>query len=147
MSRGWLTLLSLSLAAGLAMRISVWVSRLGTLDGDEAVWGLMARRLLDGEWTAVVTDERFEGGSNACVLKFQSAPDGALRVRAEAADGSWRSWGEGSAAGGRVRFRWTGDRGWAGTAEFELSDDGRSMRGTFVREDVGRTEYARAERR
>lgn len=102
---------------------------------------------LDGEWSALVTDERFERGANPCVLKFQSGPDGALRVRAEAPDGSWRSWGEGSADGRRIRFRWTGDRGWIGTADLELDEGGRSMRGTFVREGVDRVEYARAERR
>lgn len=110
-------------------------------------WDERGAPVLGGDWAAAVTDERYEGGADACVLRFQSAGGGAIRVRADAADGSWRSWGDGTLEGRRVRFRWTGPRGWAGSADFELAEDDRSMRGTFVREGLGRTEYAVARRR
>jgi hypothetical protein len=39
----------IGLVVGAVERVVVWRSDLGTLDGDEAVWGLMARHVLDGE--------------------------------------------------------------------------------------------------
>src|SRR5687767_7832504 len=41
--------LAVAIVAGLALRIWVLTTPLGTLDADEAVWGLMARHALDGE--------------------------------------------------------------------------------------------------
>src|SRR3954453_17515039 len=35
-----------AIVAGAALRVVTWRSQLGVLDGDEAVWGLMARHIL-----------------------------------------------------------------------------------------------------
>jgi Dolichyl-phosphate-mannose-protein mannosyltransferase len=51
-------------------RIVVWRSHLGALDGDEAVWGLMARHVADGELTAFMWGQAY-GGTLETVL---SAP-------------------------------------------------------------------------
>ncbi len=49
------------LAVGMVERIVVWRSALGTLDGDEAVWGLMARHVLDGELPAFFWGQGYGG--------------------------------------------------------------------------------------
>ena len=41
--------LAAAIVAGLALRAWLLANSLGTLDADEAVWGLMARHVLDGE--------------------------------------------------------------------------------------------------
>jgi Dolichyl-phosphate-mannose-protein mannosyltransferase len=47
--------------AGLVLRIVVYRSSLGVLDGDEAVWGLMARHLLDGEFSVFFWGQGYGG--------------------------------------------------------------------------------------
>lgn len=46
---GWGALVGLGVAAAIALRGWVLASPFGALDSDEAVWGLMARHVLDGE--------------------------------------------------------------------------------------------------
>jgi Dolichyl-phosphate-mannose-protein mannosyltransferase len=53
--------------AGLALRIAVHRSSLGVIDGDEAVWGLMARHVLDGEFTAFYWGQSY-GGTQEVLL-------------------------------------------------------------------------------
>jgi hypothetical protein len=47
--------------AGIGLRVMAHVSSLGTLDGDEAVWGLMARHVLDGELSAFFWGQGYGG--------------------------------------------------------------------------------------
>ena len=58
------------LAVGVIARIVVWRSHLGTLDGDEAVWGLMARHVADGELPAFLWGQAYGGTLEV----FLSAP-------------------------------------------------------------------------
>ena len=46
---------------GLVERVVTWRSDIGALDGDEAVWGLMARRVADGELTAFMWGQGYGG--------------------------------------------------------------------------------------
>jgi hypothetical protein len=54
-------------AGGLALRVWVHRSALGTPDADEAVWGLMARHVLDGELTTFVWGSPY-GGTQEVLL-------------------------------------------------------------------------------
>ena len=54
-------LVAVGLVVGAVERIVVWRSGLGTLDGDEAVWGLMARHVLDGEIPAFFWGQGYGG--------------------------------------------------------------------------------------
>lgn len=60
-----LTPMRLLVVAGLVVgaleRVVVWRSTLGTLDGDEAVWGLMARHVADGELPAFLWGQAYGG--------------------------------------------------------------------------------------
>jgi hypothetical protein len=47
--------------AGLVLRVATHRSSLGVLDGDEAVWGLMARHVLDGEVSAFFWGQGYGG--------------------------------------------------------------------------------------
>ena len=47
--------------AGVVLRVAVYRSSLGVLDGDEAVWGLMARHLLDGEFPTFFWGQGYGG--------------------------------------------------------------------------------------
>ena len=47
--------------AGVVLRVAVNGSSLGVLDGDEAVWGLMARHVLDGELSAFFWGQGYGG--------------------------------------------------------------------------------------
>jgi hypothetical protein len=53
--------------AGLAVRVAVLASSLGDLDSDEAIVGLMARRLLDGAFDTFYIGQAY-GGSQEAVL-------------------------------------------------------------------------------
>src|SRR4029453_14395473 len=60
----WLGLpvvLCAGVVAGIVLRVVVYRSSLGVLDGDEAVWGLMARHLLDGEFSAFFWGQGYGG--------------------------------------------------------------------------------------
>jgi Dolichyl-phosphate-mannose-protein mannosyltransferase len=52
---------ALAAVVGLAMRVAVWRSDLGVLDGDEAVWGLMAKHVLDGQFAAFYWGQAYGG--------------------------------------------------------------------------------------
>lgn len=54
-------LVAIGLLVGAVERIVVWRSGLGALDGDEAVWGLMARHVLDGELPAFFWGQGYGG--------------------------------------------------------------------------------------
>lgn len=54
-------LLVIAAVVGLALRIVVWRSSFGQYDGDEAVWGLMARHLLDGEFSSFFWGQGYGG--------------------------------------------------------------------------------------
>ena len=47
--------------AGVALRIAYYESRLGAPDSDEAVWGLMARHVLDGEFRTFFWQQAYGG--------------------------------------------------------------------------------------
>jgi 4-amino-4-deoxy-L-arabinose transferase-like glycosyltransferase len=59
--------LAVTLAVGVALRVYVYRSKLGTPDSDEAVVGLMARRILDGDFTAFYWGQGY-GGSQEALL-------------------------------------------------------------------------------
>ena len=56
-----------AIAAGVALRAWVLSSPLGTLDADEAVWGLMARHALDGELSTFYWGQPY-GGTQEVLL-------------------------------------------------------------------------------
>jgi hypothetical protein len=53
--------------AGIAFRVAVDASSLGVLDGDEAVWGLMVRHVLDGELSTFYWGQGY-GGTQEVLL-------------------------------------------------------------------------------
>src|SRR5688572_5435696 len=56
------------LIAGVALRIWLWSSPLAAVDGDEAVVGLMARRMLDGEFQAFFWGQEYGGVHEAALV-------------------------------------------------------------------------------
>ena len=66
-SRRWLLLVGATALAGIALRAWVHESALGTPDSDEAVVGLMALHVLDGELTTFFWGQAF-GGSQEAIL-------------------------------------------------------------------------------
>jgi 4-amino-4-deoxy-L-arabinose transferase-like glycosyltransferase len=69
--------------AGLALRVWVLASPIGGLDGDEAVWGLMARHALDGELSTFFWGQTYGGTQEALLTApvFAVSGSGALTVR------------------------------------------------------------------
>jgi 4-amino-4-deoxy-L-arabinose transferase-like glycosyltransferase len=65
------------IAAGIALRVWVLRSELGALDADEAVWGLMARHALDGEFTVFFWLQAYGGSQNALLIALAFAVAGA----------------------------------------------------------------------
>jgi hypothetical protein len=63
----WTVLLVAVVVAGVALRVWIYRSALGVPDSDEAVVGLMAMHLLDGEWTTFFWGQGF-GGSQEAIL-------------------------------------------------------------------------------
>jgi len=55
------------LLAGLAERVVVWTSSLGRLDGDEAVWGLMATAVRHGHFAAFYWAQAYGGTLEAII--------------------------------------------------------------------------------
>ena len=62
-----LALVGAAAAAGVALRVAVQTSSLGVPDGDEAVWGLMARHVLHGHVTAFFWGQAY-GGTQEIIL-------------------------------------------------------------------------------
>jgi 4-amino-4-deoxy-L-arabinose transferase-like glycosyltransferase len=58
---GLRAVLLFGLVAGAVLRVVVYRSSLGVLDGDEAVWGLMARHFLDGELSVFFWGQGYGG--------------------------------------------------------------------------------------
>ena len=67
LSARWLVLIGAAIAAGIALRVWVYRSVLGTPDSDEAVVGLMTMHLLDGEWSTFFWGQGF-GGTQEVLL-------------------------------------------------------------------------------
>ena len=70
--------------AGIGLR--VWVlssATLGSLDSDEAVWGLMARHLLHGHWSTFFWGQKYGGSQEAIVTAalFGVAGTGTLQLK------------------------------------------------------------------
>lgn len=64
----WVSLAVLgAVAAGVVLRVWVLASPLGSLDADEAVWGLMARHVLDGELSTFYWGQTY-GGTQETIL-------------------------------------------------------------------------------
>jgi hypothetical protein len=63
----WLVLVGATALAGIALRVWVYRSALGTPDSDEAIVGLMARHVLDGELTTFFWRQAY-GGSQEAIL-------------------------------------------------------------------------------
>ena len=53
--------IGLAVATGVALRVWILATPLGTLDADEAVWGLMARHVLDGELSTFYWGQPYGG--------------------------------------------------------------------------------------
>ena len=60
-SRGFTAVVCFGLLAGIGLRVYAHFSSLGTLDGDEAVWGLMARHFQLGELSAFFWGQGYGG--------------------------------------------------------------------------------------
>ena len=60
-SRALWVVVAFGAIAGVVLRVVVYRSSLGVLDGDEAVWGLMARHVLDGELSAFFWGQGYGG--------------------------------------------------------------------------------------
>ncbi len=56
-----LALALLGAVAGLMLRLGAWRSSLGHLDGDEAVWGLMAKHVLQGDFSTFYWGQSYGG--------------------------------------------------------------------------------------
>jgi hypothetical protein len=80
----WTAIVAAGIAAGVALRIWVLASPSGGLDADEAVWGLMARHVLDGEFTVFFWGQNYGGTQEtlATSLVFAIAGSGTLALRA-----------------------------------------------------------------
>jgi Dolichyl-phosphate-mannose-protein mannosyltransferase len=66
-AKALMLLVAVSAVAGIVLRAAVLQSSLGVLDGDEAVWGLMARHALDGELTTFYWGQGY-GGTQEVLL-------------------------------------------------------------------------------
>ena len=63
----WVLVLLIAAVAGVALRVAVQISSLGVPDGDEAVWGLMARHVLHGEFSTFFWGQSY-GGTQEVLL-------------------------------------------------------------------------------
>ncbi len=79
----WKAIISLSLVAGIALRVWVYRSALAVPDSDEGVVGLMARHVLDGEVTTFFWGQGFGGSQEALLTApiFALAGSGWLTLR------------------------------------------------------------------
>ncbi|MDQ3946772.1 MAG: glycosyltransferase family 39 protein [Actinomycetota bacterium] len=78
-----IVLVTCALAAGLAIRVWVLSSHLGEVDQDEAVTGLMARHVLDGEFSVFFWGQAYGGSQEAVVTAalFALFGSGALTLK------------------------------------------------------------------
>ena len=62
-SQGWalLGLVGAAVVYGIVLRVVIYRSSIGGLEGDEAIWGLMARHVLHGELTAFFWGQSYGG--------------------------------------------------------------------------------------
>jgi hypothetical protein len=82
-ARPWLAFALAGALTGVALRIWVLVSPIGGLDADEAVWGLMARNVLDGELPVFFWGQSYGGSQEtfATALVFAATGSGVVTVR------------------------------------------------------------------
>jgi Dolichyl-phosphate-mannose-protein mannosyltransferase len=75
--------LATGIAVGVALRVWVLASPIGGLDADEAVWGLMARHVLDGEIPALFWGQTYGGTQEALLTApvFAAFGSGRITVR------------------------------------------------------------------
>lgn len=80
----WAAIVGAGVATGVALRIWVLASPPGGLDADEAVWGLMARRVLDGELSVFFWAQNYGGTLEALATAplFAVTGSGTLALRA-----------------------------------------------------------------
>jgi hypothetical protein len=76
-------LVAAGIALGIALRVWVLASPIGGLDADEAVWGLMARHVLDGEFSVFFWGQNYGGSQEtlATALVFAVVGPGTLALR------------------------------------------------------------------
>jgi 4-amino-4-deoxy-L-arabinose transferase-like glycosyltransferase len=80
--RGLTVLLLVGAAAGVALRVWLWRSPFGQVESDEAVWGLMARHVLDGELSAFYWGQGYGGTLEALLTAVPFAAFGSSWVAA-----------------------------------------------------------------
>jgi Dolichyl-phosphate-mannose-protein mannosyltransferase len=82
-SSAWAAVASAGIAAGIALRVWMLASPVGGLDGDEAVWGLMALHVLDGEVSVFFWGQNYGGTQESLVtaLLFAVTGSGTLALR------------------------------------------------------------------
>ena len=80
----WTIVVAATAAVGVALRVWVLASPAGGLDADEAVWGLMAKRVLDGELTVFFWAQNYGGTQEALAtaLVFAVTGSGTIALRA-----------------------------------------------------------------
>jgi hypothetical protein len=77
--RPWPVAVGALAVAGMVLRVVVLRGRWGTLDSDEAVVGLMARDLLDGEWRAFYWGQHYAGTVETALVALLGASTAALK--------------------------------------------------------------------
>lgn len=65
---GWRVAMVVSALTGLAMRVGVLTSDAGSVNSDEAVVGLIAKRMLEGEWPAFFWGQHYGGTLEAALV-------------------------------------------------------------------------------
>src|SRR5687767_14060466 len=68
LGRGDLAAFAALVVTGVALRVWLWASPLAPVDGDEAVVGLMARKILDGEFQAFFWGQEYGGIHEALLV-------------------------------------------------------------------------------
>ena len=79
-SRRWPILVVLLIAAGIVLRVAFLHGRWGTVDSDEAVVGLMARRFRDGHWRAFYWGQHFASTQETALVALAGASRLALKL-------------------------------------------------------------------
>jgi len=78
--RPWPLVVVALAVAGLVLRLVILEGRWGTIDSDEAVVGLMARDILDGEWRAFYWGQHYAGTQETALVALFGASRAALKL-------------------------------------------------------------------
>lgn len=78
--RLWALAVLCLVVAGVVLRVVVLTGRWGTVDSDEAVVGLMARDILDGEWRAFYWGQHYAGSIEPVLVALGGASTAALKL-------------------------------------------------------------------